>query len=429
MATAIARLSVRFLGGTAAGFFGLALSSGSVWAETAFPPMRQPAPGAIFEPFSNTALPADVGKKAHTVLRVGIPSLDTKGKPQPASLVGPPVVGLNFETPASLACAYQIVASVPGCNPNVVTATANGGSKMIAIVDAFDYSTAATDLAAFSTQFGLPAPNLQVVNLGGTPGNAAGTGWDLEASLDIEWAHAMAPKAKIVLVEAASDQPSDLFNAVITASQIVQQAGGGEVSMSWVFSEFPQETQIDPYLTFPGVVYYAASGDSSGTNYPCVSPNVVCVGGVTHSRNPRTFALERIDIWQSTGGGMSTYESIPSYQASLAGVVGAYRGVPDVAAIADPTTGVWVVNSTYYGPNTWLFAGGTSAATPVTAGIDNLRGNFHKSSVALLTNLYGSKGSGHSGVFNGECGPAAGYLASSDGWDFCTGWGVPGSPH
>ena len=124
---------------------------------------------------------------------------------------------------------------------------------------------------------------------------------------------------------------------------------------------------------------------------------------------------------------MSLVEPTPRYQASLSGVVGGYRGVPDVAAIADPTTGVWIFNSTYYGGNAWLPVGGTSAATPVTAGLDNLRGNFYRSSADLLARLYGSNGSGHSGVVNGECGRAAGYLAAYSGWNLCTGWGVPGS--
>lgn len=158
--------------------------------------------------------------------------------------------------------------------------TANGGGT-IAIVDAYDYPTAQNDLAVFSNTFGLPPANFQVVYA--TPGGKApraNCGWAQEAALDIEWAHAMAPYAKIVLVEAASSSLSDLLKAVDMANGIVAAGGGrGQVSMSWGSSEFSSEASYDSHFTKPGVVYFGASGDRGGkTIWPGVSPNVVCAG-------------------------------------------------------------------------------------------------------------------------------------------------------
>src|SRR5207245_4584002 len=157
----------------------------------------------------------------------------------------------------------------------------SGGSGVIAIVDAFDYPTAENDLNVFSTQFGLPPCTTangcftKVYANGVKP--RANCGWAQEAALDIEWAHAMAPNAKIVLVEAASNSFADLYQAVDIASGIVNAQ---EVSMSWGGSETSGEAGNDSHFTQGGIVYFAASGDTGGqTIYPGVSPNVVSAGG------------------------------------------------------------------------------------------------------------------------------------------------------
>ena len=106
--------------------------------------------------------------------------------------------------------------------------------------------------------------------------SASGTGWDLELSLDTQYAHGLAPKALVILVEAVSNSLSDLLNAELEASSLVAAQGGGEVSNSWGGGEFSGETSDDTYFTTAKVVYFASAGDSSGTEYPCVSPNVVC---------------------------------------------------------------------------------------------------------------------------------------------------------
>ena len=137
--------------------------------------------------------------------------------------MGPPYSGYFFETPASLGCVYQLVSPpiASGCNPTNVAANPAGGSHAIAIVDAYHYPTAAADLITFSIQFGLRQPSFQVVYANGQrpPVNA---NWNIEEALDIEWAHAMAPGAKIYLVEAASNSFADLLQAVSVANTLLK---------------------------------------------------------------------------------------------------------------------------------------------------------------------------------------------------------------
>jgi kumamolisin len=183
--------------------------------------------GTIIIPKSSVEHPEDRGVRAHTNVEVEIP-------PGPPPIVGsmqPSIFtpGGFFETPASLACVYGQAKRVTGCNPNTVTAVASGGSGAIGIVDAYDDPDAASDLATFSSDFGLPAANFEVVYA--APGSSTQTsipppqdpsgGWELEESVDIEMAHAMAPKAKIILVEANSSGSGDLNPAVTLASDLV----------------------------------------------------------------------------------------------------------------------------------------------------------------------------------------------------------------
>jgi hypothetical protein len=379
--------------------------------------------GTLFHPASNTRYAADVGVRAHTFLEVVKPKIRSGN--HPGYTGGPPITGYGIETPASIECVYGFTASVDGCDPNLVTTEASGGTKVIAIVDAYDYVDATTDLKAFSAQFGLPAPNannFEKVYANGQPADGSGSGWDLEASLDIEWAHAMAPKAKVILVEALSNADTDLFYAVGVAAGLVQAAGGGEVSMSWGGSEYSGETSYDSTFTgYSNVVFYASSGDAWGTEYPCVSPNVVCVGGTAHSRNATTLALQKQLTWTNAGAGASPYEAAPSYQSALGNSA---RLVPDVSAIADPENGVWVYNCTYEGACYWFQVGGTSVASPVTASLDNHAAAFSTNSDTYLTALYGSSGSGRSDITVGFCGVYYSLLAAK-GWDNCTGWGSP----
>jgi kumamolisin len=384
--------------------------------------------GQVQVPESGNEQPADIGVRAHTHVRYFMPSGETDLLAPPTRsemnefMMAPenaaPYAGLYFvDTPASLACVYKLVTPVPGCNPFQVTAVPSGGSHAIAIVEAYDDATAAPDLAHFSEQFGLPAANFQVVYASGTK-PPADSGWALEAALDIEWAHAMAPNAKIYLVEAASGSCNALFTAVTVASNLVAKSGGGEVSISWGSSEFASETTLDSYFTTPQVVYVASAGDTPGVSYPAASPNVIAVGGTTMSRNPNTGNFQIELSWQQTGGGPSAFEPLPNYQNGLIAALGVHRGTPDVAAIADPNTGVWV-----YQDGNWWIVGGTSLSAPIMAGVINAAGSFRASTAAELTAIYGNP-AGFTNIVDGVCGPYAGYFAGK-GWNLCAGNGSP----
>ncbi len=239
----------RAVGMSCGAFAASAVMAGTAWAGSVQKDALED--GVPFRPASNTRFAADVGVRVHTFLEVIKPKLGRGNLP--GFTGGPPVTGTGVETPASLECVYKFTAIVDGCNPNLVTTEATGGTNVIAIVDAYDYVDATSDLNTYSAQFGLPAPsasNFEKVYATGTkPASSSGTGWDLEAALDIEMAHGLAPKAKVFLVEAASSATSDMLFAVGVAANIVQAAGGGEVSMSFGGTEFSGESADDSTFT------------------------------------------------------------------------------------------------------------------------------------------------------------------------------------
>jgi kumamolisin len=400
--------------------------------------------GSIVVPMSSIERAGDLGKRAHTNVSVFVPLDDFKSRRAVAAAAGgPPFSGLFFETPASVACVYGLVTTVEGCNPTTVTVSASGGSNAMAIVDAYDDPSAVDDLTTFSSRFRLPAPNLQVVYASGTnpgrdctlyneKGNCIEYGWELEESLDVQWAHAMAPNAEIYLVEAASNSFSDLFTAVQVAGNLIAAAGGGEVSMSWSGEDFFGENSYDSYFTTPGVVYFGAAGDAPGPVYPSTSPNVVAVGGTTLRRDPLSGNFIDETTWPYAGGGLTFNEATPSYQSGLSSLLLGGRGVPDLAAVADPNTGVWIYDTGNKGycivGSAWCILGGTSAATPVLAGIVNLAGHFAASTNAELTMVYtyNNTGKNHNvtDIAKGFCGYQM-QDSATKGWDFCTGVGSP----
>lgn len=384
----------------------------------------------VFAPRSTQApgVNSQGDRMARTHLRILAPSISRmnfgSATAQPSEL--PPFPGFLFETPASIACDYRLVeVRTPGCNPNSTTTNPTGGSRAIAIVDAFDDPTAEADLAVFSSQFGLPQANFTVVYASGTepPQDPTG-GWEVEESLDIEWSHAMAPEARIYLVEAADNSFTNLFNAVTVAANLVKAAGGGEVSMSWGAGEFNGETSFDGLFSTKGVVYLASTGDAPGTSYPAVSPNVVAAGGTTLSRDINTGSLLLENTWQDAGGGSSQLEPIPTFQKTVRSVVGGSRGTPDLSFDANPNTGVWVYDSNAVIGVGWYVVGGTSVSAPSLAGILNAAGSFAASSQSENTMLYSGKGKSFNNINYGNCGLYLGTFASG-GYDLCTGLGSP----
>ena len=377
--------------------------------------------GRVIAPGSSIARAGDTGVRAHTHLQVFVPEQTV------TPFAGPPFAGLGFETPASLACVYSLVPRANSCNPNLVFANPTGGFGAIALVDAFHDPTALTDLQTFSAQFGLKAPNLTVVFATGVkPAQDPTGGWELEEALDLEWAHAMAPDARLFLVEARSNSFSDLLAAERVAGSLVARAGGGEVSNSWGGAEFSGETTFDSTFTTAGVVYFASSGDQPGVQYPAASPNVVAAGGTTTSRNPSTANFLSEHPWDLAGSGLSAFEARPVYQDVIQATVGTHRGVPDLSFDSNPVTGAWVFDSTpVQGAGSgWFIVGGTSLASPALAGIVNAAGTRLGSSNAELNLIYNNLAitTDFNDITSGFCGPTAGFSAKL-GWDLCTGIG------
>lgn len=321
------------------------------------------------------------------------------------------------ETPGSVACVYQLVAGPTGCPIATSTALPTGGWGAIAIVDAGDYPTAAADLQAFSTQFGIPAADL-TVTWPGKKKPPVYSDWLVEEALDIEWAHAMAPQARIFLVESVQVNTDPTWAAVRLAAKLVKAAGGGVVSMSWGDPEVSNELSWDKYFVKKGVVFFAASGDSGlGVSiYPGSSPNVVSVGGTFFNRDRNGNFVSEVYYTGGGGGNLSPYEPTPSYQSGVTGVVGTHRGYPDVASD--------YCCAAIYLQGGWYSVGGTSWASPTFAGIVNAAANKQKSSVAELTMMYGELGNAteYKADFND--------ITSGDkrcvvGFDQCTGIGSP----
>ncbi len=283
------------------------------------------------------------------------------------------------ETPGSVGCVYQLVSGPTGCPITTSTTVPSGGWGAIAIVDAGDYPTAATDLAAFDSYYGIPAADLTVTWPGHTKPPVYAD-WETEEALDIEWSHAMAPQAKIYLVESVLVDTDPTWAAVTLAAQLVASNGGGVVSMSWGDKEVSAELGWDKYFVQNGVVFFAASGDSGlGVSiYPGASPNVVSVGGSYFVRNSKgDFTNEE---YGGGGGDLSPYEPRPSYQDGVESVVGTRRGYPDV--VSDFCCAV------IYVEGAWTSVGGTSWASPTFAGIVNAAASKEQSSSDELTLMY-----------------------------------------
>jgi len=269
---------------------------------------------------------------------------------------------------------------------NFPTSNTAGAGQTIGIVDAFDQPNIEADLASFSNYFGLPACTTangcfrKVNQTGGTTYPAGDVGWGQEISLDVEWAHAIAPGAKILLVLASSTSINDLMTAVRYASQHANY-----VSMSFGAREFSGQATFDQYMTQTGVSFFASSGDiGAEVNYPAVSTKVIGVGGTTlNFDGSGNFVSE--SGWSDAGGGCSIYTAAPTSQNTASVNCNGKRGTPDVAAVANPQSGVYVYDS--YGCSSsscWYQIGGTSLSAPIWAARAAITGQ-----VFNLASVYG----------------------------------------
>ncbi|HVB45135.1 MAG TPA: S53 family peptidase [Streptosporangiaceae bacterium] len=348
---------------------------------------------------------------------------------------------LSNATPTGLPpSAIQSVYNLSGLSPS----SGAGAGQIIAIVDAYNDPNALSDLNTFNAQYGYAQLSTctsltqsgpcfeQVFAQGSKP--KTNSGWVLEESLDIEWAHAEAPAAKIVLVEAASNSFSNLFGAIVAANNL----SANVVSMSWGGGESSSETSTDSDFTHAGTFYTASSGDSGhGVIYPSASPNVIAVGGTTLngcSGTKCSFTSET--AWSGSGGGISADEALPGYQSSYTGPVsgassisaltGGKRGVPDVSFEANPNTGVSVFDSTAdQGQSGWFTIGGTSVGAPNWAGILAAGTAAGKTALQGDSAIYSGGFSTLRDVTSGTNGTCGTDCTAGTGYDLVTGLGSP----
>ena len=316
-----------------------------------------------------------------------------------------------------------------------------GSGQTIAIVVAYNDPTISADLTTFDSNFGLAAPPSfkKVSETGTNTLPVTDANWSLESSLDVEWAHALAPAASIILVEATTSSLSDLDAAIDWAGK---QSGVSVISNSWGTSgEISGETTNDSHCKLLKAVCVFSSGDAGNPGgYPAYSPWVVSVGGTTLnlSTTSGVVSVTSETAWSGSGGGSSIYEAKPAYQTGFGSATG--RGIPDVSYDANPSTGVAVYDSTpYNGSSGWFEMGGTSAGAPqwsaILAVADQERVTAKKVVLAayitssptyrMNTDLYGLK-SGladiTTGSTNGTCGSIC---TAAVGYDYVTGLGSP----
>lgn len=325
-----------------------------------------------------------------------------------------------------------------------------GKGQIIGIVIAFDYPNAAADLKTFIKTFRLkmmnglpgrppctvaagPHPCFEVVYARGTqpPFDEI---FALEGALDTQWAHAIAPGADILLVEASSNNFVDLFQAV----QVATNRGASVVSMSWGNSEVPILSIFDPLLNLPGVTFVASAGDDGNeVNYPAASPFVVAVGGTRLPLNRRGNRTGPETAWSGSGGGISQLAPEPGYQFTYPiPFTGGFRGNPDVAYNADPRTGFAIYDSNgVAGQAGWLTIGGTSAGAPQWAALIALANELRRAGNLSSNNLVNSPlydaamgrryRHNYRDVTSGSNGACGAVCTAAEGYDFVTGLGSP----
>jgi subtilase family serine protease len=306
-------------------------------------------------------------------------------------------------------------------NAYKITGTGSA-STTIAVVDAFGYANAESDLAVYRTQMGLGACTtangcFRKVNQNGVQGNypREDTGWAQETALDLDMVSAMCPNCHILLVEASSNSFTNLATAENTAAAtpgvhaISNSYGGGESGSAAYESAYNHS----------GIAVTVSTGDSGyGVQFPASSPHVTAVGGtsLTLSGNARGWAET---VWSGAGSGCSTVYAKPSWQTDTGC---ANRTVGDVSAVADPNTGVAVYGPVNRRTSGWLVFGGTSVSAPLVAGVYGVNGgavNYGSDPYANTSALFDvTSGS------NGSCGGS--YLCTgTSGYDGPTGLGTP----
>ena len=333
----------------------------------------------------------------------------TKSNPLPAVN---PYLGSGF-SPAQIAHAYGF---------DLIPATSDGRGTIIAIVDAYGSPTVQTDLDTFCTQYNIPKTTVNIVYPSGKP-PTTDDGWASETMLDVEWAHAMAPGATILLVVTPDNAFSHMMSGVAYATST---GNATTVSLSWGAGEFSGCTQYDSYFSKPGIDFCASSGDNgAGVLYPAVAPGIVGVGGTTLTYDTNFGKVISETGWAGSGGGASKYETLPAYPAGWN--VNSGRGVPDISYDADPYTGYAVYMTK---PSTrvggWYVFGGTSAGAPQWAALLARRANTATWTTAFNTVIYtAAKTAATYAALLRDITSGSNGLPAVKGYDLVTGLGSP----
>jgi subtilase family serine protease len=274
---------------------------------------------------------------------------------------------LSGYTPAQVRAAYGFE-GIAFRTTAGTTVAGDGAGQTIAVIASYHNPNLLADLDVFDQAHGLPTADVRVVSLAGDATDAT---WAAESAMDVQWAHALAPAASIVLVEAKSDSGDDVLAAVEVARNL---PGVTVVSMSFGFTESSGQHVYDSRFTTPanhvGVTFVAASGDhgpAGGAMYPASSPNVLGVGGTTLAIGPGGDVLSE-SVWSQSASGPARFAVKPAYQSAFQ--PGAKRTTPDVGFLGDPTTGVAV----YHTPpgssrGSWRVSAGTSLGSPAWAAV------------------------------------------------------------
>lgn len=364
-------------------------------------------------------------------------------------------------SPAQIRAAYGLPAlPAAGVTPTAAQAAQLGAGQTIYIVNAYHDPNIVAELAAFKQKFGLPGCTTKAISVtaslplpppaaaacelsvvystaaGGmtTTAPAYDAGWATEIALDVQWAHATAPLARIVLIEA----PDASLNSLLAAVRLANAMGPGVVSMSFGANEGSYTASVDSAFTGTGMTYLAATGDwGASVMWPSVSPKVLAVGG-TSLTYTGTGARQEV-VWSGTGGGMSAYTAVPSYQTAAVPGLGSVvrRNVADVAFNANPSTGQYVaVMSPGSSTVNWISAGGTSLSTPQWAGViaaanamrqqagKGVIGAAHATLYGPVATVAGTYASAFADITSGSHGSCTACYARV-GYDPATGLGTP----
>ncbi|MFC1420035.1 S53 family peptidase [Streptacidiphilus cavernicola] len=345
-----------------------------------------------------------------------------------------------------------------------------GRGRTIVIVDSYGSPTIQNDLQVFDKQWGLPDTKVDVVKYGNVPpfdpSNSDMTGWAGETTLDVEYAHSIAPGAKIVLVEtpvSETEGTTGLPEMMNAEQSLINKGVGDVISQSFGATEntFPGFDQgntssltnlryafKDAYAH--GVTVLAASGDNGATDaqangvdlydqrvdsWPSSDPLVTSVGGTELNLDQQGNRLSPDTVWNdgygAGGGGVSGVFSRPWYQNGVRKVVGAHRGTPDISMSAAVDGAAWTYQSYDPAHVGWGLVGGTSEATPIFSGIVALADQLAGHRLGLINPaLYGlsylpSRLSGEVDVTTGDnsYGGVTGYTAGK-GYDLASGLGT-----